>query len=323
MLFRPFFAHLSFWSLLAVLAGMTPPVQAQTDLDSFMQQVLARRDENWKKLQQYILEERERTELRGPNEQPLWGERREYAWYIRDGFFVRSPLKFNGVEIGEAERRKYEADFLNRAKRRERRGGEGAGETPGGPPARVTDDQQPESLQGLILQTREPQFVSSAYFLRFRFEEGKYAFVGREQLDGREVLRIEYYPSKLFSQGRSRVRSGQSEKEKAYAAELRRIMNKASRVTLWVEPSAHQIVKYDFENVDANFLPANWLVRVSDIRASMAMSQPFPDVWLPRDLEVRATMTFAIGDFDLHYALDYHDYRQADVQTTIRSSGGR
>ena len=218
MRFRPFFAHLGFWSLLAVLAGMTPPVQAQTDLDSFMQQVLARRDENWKKLQQYILEERERTELRGPNEQPVWAERREYAWYLREGFFVRSPLKFNGVEIGEAERRKYEADFLNRAKRRERRGDQAAGEAPGSPLR-----QQPESLQGLILQTREPQFVSSAYFLRFRFEEGKYAFVGREQLDGREVLRIEYYPSKLFSEGRSRVRSGQSEKEKAYAAELQRI----------------------------------------------------------------------------------------------------
>lgn len=317
MRFRPIFAHLGFLSLAAILAGRAPTVQAQTDLDTFMQQVLARRDENWKKLQQYVLEERERTELRGPNEQPLWGERREYAWYIREGFFVRSPLKFNGVEISETERRKYEADFLSRQRRREQRGGQVEA------PAQVTDDQNPKSLERLILQTREPQFISSAYFLRFRFEEGTYALVGRETLDGREVLRIEYYPSQLFSQGRSRVRSGQSEKEKAYAAELRRMMNKASRVTLWVEPSAHQIVKYDFENVDANFLPANWLVRVSDIRASMAMSQPFPNVWLPQNLEVHATMTFAIGDFDLHYSLDYHGYRQADVQTTIRSTGVR
>jgi hypothetical protein len=318
MHFRPALPHLGFLTLAALLAGM-PSVRAQTDLDAFMQQVLARRDENWKKLQQYVLEERERIEVRGPNEQPLWGERREYAWYVRDGFFVRSPLRFNGVEISEADRRKYEADFLNRERRRERRGSQAAGEAPGS----VTDDQNPESLEGLIRQTREPQFISSTYFLRFRFEEGKYALVGRENLDGREVLRVEYYPSKLFSQGRTRVRSGQSEKEKTYAAELQRLMNKASRVTLWVEPSAHQIVKYVFENVDANFLPANWLVRVSDIRASMAMSQPFPNIWLPHDLEVHATMTFAIGDFDLDYALDYHDYRQADIQTTIRSRGGR
>ena len=88
------------------------PLRAETDLDAFMRQVLARRDDNWKKLQQYILDEREQIELRGPNLQPIWGERREYTWYIRDGLFVRSPVRFNGVEIGEAERRKYEAEFL-------------------------------------------------------------------------------------------------------------------------------------------------------------------------------------------------------------------
>ena len=53
-------------------------------------------------------------------------------------------------------------------------------------------------LDGLIRQTREPQFISSAYFLRFKFEEGKYALVGRETLDGRDVLRIEYYPARMF-----------------------------------------------------------------------------------------------------------------------------
>ena len=66
-----------------------------------MAQVLTRRDENWKKVQQYILDERERVELRGPGETLLWGTRREYMWYPRDGFFVRSPVRFNGVAISE------------------------------------------------------------------------------------------------------------------------------------------------------------------------------------------------------------------------------
>ena len=35
---------------------------ATAELDAFMAQVLARRDENWKKVQQYILEEKERAE---------------------------------------------------------------------------------------------------------------------------------------------------------------------------------------------------------------------------------------------------------------------
>ena len=39
-------------------------------------------------------------------------------------------------------------------------------------------------------------------------------------------------------------------------------MNKVSLVTLWVEPKAHQIVKYTFDNVSFDFLPGAWLVRV-------------------------------------------------------------
>jgi hypothetical protein len=53
--------------LLAVaLAGATVPVTAQSDLDAFMSRVLARRDENWKKMQQYILDEQERLQVTGP-----------------------------------------------------------------------------------------------------------------------------------------------------------------------------------------------------------------------------------------------------------------
>src|SRR5262245_55384205 len=92
-----------------------------SDLDAFMKQVLARRDDNWKKLQQYVLDERETINLRGPGKVQLWGERHDYTWYIRDGYFVRSPVRFNGVTIGEADRRKYENEYLERQKRRERR----------------------------------------------------------------------------------------------------------------------------------------------------------------------------------------------------------
>src|SRR5687767_10629602 len=73
--------------------------RAQTDLDAFMRQVLAKRDDNWKKLQQYILDEHESIDLRGPARLPMWGDRRDYTWYIRDGFFIRSPVKANGVVV--------------------------------------------------------------------------------------------------------------------------------------------------------------------------------------------------------------------------------
>ena len=290
-------------------------VASQTDLDAFMQQVLARRDDNWKKLQQYVLDEREQIEIRGPARLPLWGQRREYTWYLRDGFFVRSPLKFNGVTISEADRRKYESEYLTKVQARDRRresGGSSSPEEPAAPPADVA---------GLIRQSREPEFISSAYFMRFKFDQGTYALVGREQLDGREVLRIEYYPTNLFRPGRD-GQEGQERREgqnrKSGDALMMRLLNKVALVTLWIEPASHQIVKSTFDNVTFDFLPGQWLVRVNDVTASMSMGQAFPDVWLPRAVEMKVAMEFAAGQVDVRYALEYHDYRLADATVLIR-----
>ena len=98
-------------------------------------------------------------------------------------------------------------------------------------------------------------------------------------------------------------------------------MNKVALITLWVEPASHQIVKYTYDNVALDFLPAQWLVHVDDVRASMTMGQPFPgriDVWLPRGLEMNAALTFALGQVEFRVALDYHDYRQADATVKVR-----
>ena len=300
---------------MAVPRGAALQGPVQNDLDAFMQRVLTRRDDNWKKLQQYILEEQEQIDLKGPGHQPVWGEQREYSWYIRDGYFVRSPTKFNGVTIGDADRRKYESEFLDRQRRREQRWlrGRPAEEAPD----RSAGDRSASSVDGLIRQTREPEFITSAYFLRFKFEEGKYALVGRESLDGRDVLRIEYYPAKLFLRQQRRAEADRSDPQKARTAELERMMNKVSVVTLWIDPRCIVILRYTFENVDADFLPAQWLVRVGDVRATMTMGQPFPDVWLPRGLEVTAAFTLAIGSFDLRYTLTYHDYKLPDVASKV------
>ena len=303
---------LTFGVSLVVMTG-AGPVSAQNDLDAFMRQAVARRDDNWKKLQQYVLDEREQLEVRGPQRVPIWGERREYTWYIREGLFVRSPLKFNGVTIGEDERRKFEADYLARQQRRERRARDRA---PDAPPEEAPRDIT--DVDGLLRQTREPQFISSAYFLRFKFEEGKYALAGRETIDGREVLRVEYYPARMFG-GTDRRRTGKepSDKDKARDAAFQRMMNKVALVTLWVEPKAHQIVKYTFDNVGFDFLPAQWLVHVSDLKATMTVGQPFPDVWLPTSMELNLAMTVAIGQLDLRYGLEYRDYRVPSVTSKI------
>jgi hypothetical protein len=281
------------------------------ELDTFMQQVLARRDDNWKKVQQYIFEEQERAECRGPGEMLLWGEKREYLWYPRDGFFVRSPVRFNGVTIGERDREKYEQDFLRRAREREDRGKD--------------KGTAPSDVQGFILQTRDPQFISSAYFLRFKFEGGRYALVGRETIDNRQVLRIEYYPTKLFSEdpatraeARGNQATGRKSKDDAYGDAVQRLMNKMSLVTLWIEPNRKQIVKYTFDNIGLDFLPAAWLVRVTDMKANMLMTEAFPGVWLPERIDMAGALLLAPGPFSITYDIQYSGHREALTSTKYR-----
>jgi len=292
-----------------LLLATAPSLPAQSDLDAFMQDVLAHRDDNWKKLQQYILDEHEEIQLTGPSRIPIWGEKKDYTWFIREGFFVRSPVKVNGASVSESERRKYENEFLQRAKERDRRGLS---------PGPQQSDADARDVDSLIRQARQPQFISSAYFLRFRFEEGKYALVGHETIDGRDTLRVEYYPSKLFNREQRWTDHDATSKDRARAAELERMLNKVSLITLWIEPKAAQIVKYTFNNVAFDFLPGSWLVHLNDVKASMTMGQPFPDVWLPSNVDVAVTLTIAVGQYDVRYGLQYHDYRRADVNSILR-----
>ncbi len=301
--------------------GRPAILSAQNDLDAFMREVVARRDDNWKKLQQYILDEHEVADLRGPGNTRMWGEDREYTWFIRDGYFIRSPVKFNGVTISDSDRRKAEDEYLQRSQRRDARAAAREG---------TAESETLTNVDGLIRQTRQPQFVSSAYFLRFKFDEGRYALVGREQFEGRDVLRVEYYPTKLYEgrqdgqgrqDGRGRRDGDPNSKQNRQEAELRRVMNKVALVTLWIEPASHQIVKYTFDNLNFDFLPGQWLVHVDTAKASMTMGQPFTDVWLPRGIEVNVGLTLATGEVSFRSTVSYHDYREATVTSKVGIPG--
>jgi len=353
--------QLSF-GLVAVLALCSPPAQAQapaaaTDLDRFMATALQRRDIDKKTLSDYVLDEVETAELLGPGQVPIMRLRREYTWFVRDGFHIRSPVKFDGVPIPEAERRAYEERWLRseqsrrtfRTKREEKRAAEGKGPALSAP------------------SINEPRFVSESYFMDFKFEPGNYYLAGKERVDGHDVLKIDYLPTKLFNEGpdesdedalmrddeqkgkendkakdkdgktsagkkpeeqqkdKEKPRKQESDKEKKLEEDIDRKMNKSSQVTLWVDPGTHQIVKYTFDNVWIDFLPAAWLVRVDDLRASMEMGQPFPGVWLPRSMMIHGGVTFALGPVEVSYRRDFSNYRRADVtsKVTVPKKDGR
>ena len=48
------------------------------------------------------------------------------------------------------------------------------------------------------------------------------------------------------------------------------------------------------------------------------MGQPFPGVWLPREMNIHAGVTMAMGSLEAAYARRFSDYKQADVKTRIR-----
>ena len=337
-------------SAISLVGARTAPVaaMAQSDLDAFMKKVLARRDENWKKLQQYILDERAEFALKGPTGIPVWGDKREFTWFIREGYFIRSPIKANGVTVSEADRRKAEDEYLKHLKDREKRDAERKAKSAAAGESGEPTPPEAATLDAFISQAREPEFIDSAYFMRFKFDEGRYALVGREPFEGaKQVLRVEYYPTRLFSEDEEAAerrkereekakaegkvekvdpkKAEQKAKGRAYGDAIERAMNKVSLVTLWIEPVSLQIVKYTFDNVNFDFLPGAWLLRVDDMKAAMLMSQPFKDktdIWLPKNVEFTFVAMLAIGPLDARFHVDYHDYREATTAGRIKKDGG-
>jgi hypothetical protein len=313
-----FVCLLGFASLLSAQA----PAGPTSDLDAFMEKVLKRREVNRQTLEQYVLDEIEQFEILGPSRMPVYRQKREYTWYVRDGLHVRSPVRFDGVTVGEAARKEYEDSWAKRererleAKRQKPTDATGESPQPSVPPS----EDPAAGPTGSPIPT--PRFVSEAYFMDFKFEAGNYYLAGREQLDGQTVLRIEYYPTRMFGgedgNGQKRREARADRRGRETGQRIERQLNKTALVTLWVDPAGHQIVKYTFDNVWMDFLPASWLVRVDDIHASMTMGQPFPGIWLPRVMDVQAGVTVASGSLEAAYSRAFSDYKQAETKSLIR-----
>jgi hypothetical protein len=320
-------------SAVGLAGARTTPVlaTAQSDLDAFMKKVLTRRDENWKKLQQYVLDERAEFSLKGPTGIPVWGDRREYTWFIREGYFIRSPLKANGVTLSETDRRKAEDDYLNRLRAREKKDAERQ-RIKNAPPGEPVEAAPPEaaSLDAFLAQAREPDFVESAYFMKFKFDQGRYALVGREPFDGaKQVLRVEYYPTQLFtddeeSAERKKAREKKAKAEDPKKAERREAGNAYAMPSSGREQgvgssrSDRASVAADvnaFDNVNFDFLPARgWSAWTTSRRRAHEPALQDKDIYA-KNVEFTFVAMLAI-DYDAR--VDYHDYREA---TTSGGSG--
>ncbi len=260
------------------------------DIDRFMERVLANRDAApWRRLGDFVLRETWSFELDAPPESRLSSFRRvrEYEWYIRDGTAVRSPVRVDGVGIDDTARRGYERSWLRDEEQRR------AGLLTG------SDTRGAES-RGLVDQgDPEPRFVTDFfYFLEWTLEPGEYYFVGRETVAGREVVRIEFYPTGPFwEEAGERINRG---------------MRRTSMVTLWIDPEIHQIVRYAFENAGLDFLGFRWLLRADGLHAVMELA-PVRGVWMPARMTLSGRATTALGEYEATLTQEFFDYRQADT----------
>jgi hypothetical protein len=325
---------LGFASLGSAQTPARSPGAPANELDAFMQKVLKRRDVNRQTLEQYVLDETEQVEVLGPGRMPVFRQKREFTWYVRDGLHVRSPVRFDGVSVGDEARTRYEESWTKRERSRlegKKKKIDGAKTDPAAEAAAVEPVAAPDDPAGPsgASPVPTPRFVSEAYFMDFKFEPGNYYLAGREQLDGQTVLRIEYYPTRMFGDSNekeaarakereARAESRRERRDRETGQRIERQMNKTALITLWVDPAEHQIVKYTFDNVWMDFLPGGWLVKVDDISASMTMGQPFPGIWLPRDMNIHAGVTIASGSLEAAYSRKFADYKQAETKTRFR-----
>jgi hypothetical protein len=203
------------------------------------------------------------------------------------------------VTIAEDERRRYEARF----ERHQRRAKRDAGVPPRRPPvkkprvatrSRDAGRRRNDHRLGVVVPTRvrvEASFwtsSSSQATTTWRAAGGSTTTTSSRSC----------YPTRLFDDGPEDggLRGGRDEPKDA---EISRKMNKTSLVALWVDPVEHQIVKFTFDNVWLDFLPAAWLLRVDNLKASMVMGQPFKGVWLPRAMNIHAGVTLANGSYEV------------------------
>ena len=174
------------------------------------------------------------------------------------------------------------------------------------------------SLQSPPNLMPEPAFISDSFFFDFEFEPGNYFLAGREQWEGLELLRIEYYPTDLFLTWDDDETSDEAVDGTTGATAS---LNKTSLVTLWIDQSQKQIVRYTFDNLGFEFLPGRWLVRLDDFTVSMTMKQPFDGIWLPDKVELDANLSLATGTYSLSATRTYSNYREATSGGRVRSIG--
>lgn len=257
-------------ALIGILAA------AATDIDEFMSKVMQNRRIDAERLRDYVFSEKEELDIKGPRIAAIESFRREYVWFVRDGYLVRSPVKINGVKVSKEEQSAAEEEWIKREKKR----------------------------------TRGNSLDREAFF-GFKFEFGRYLFAGEQEFEGRKAVVVEYYPMMRGDEDRRRKTDKRDD-------DLDTLFEKTFLVTMLIAPEEHQILRITFDNVGLDFIPARWLVRINDVKASMVMDKPVEGVWLPREISAYGSVSTATMDLSIQYSRKFFAYARSDVKVKLR-----
>ena len=263
---------------------------AMNDLDEFMAKVMQKRWADAENLREYVFNEREALNVEIDTKiASQWSYRREYLWFVRDDYLVRSPVLIDGVKVSAKEKSAAEEEWINGQKRREK-----------------SKNQNGIDYQALFGLENENSLDFQAFF-GFEFEPGRYLYGGERQFEGRTALLVEYYPR--MSDGKN----GNNTKND----HINGLFEKTYLVTMLISPDDHQILKITFDNVGLEFLPVRWIVRMNDIKASMVMDKTKIGIWLPREISAYGSISTAGADLSISYSREFYEYAKSQVDVKL------
>ena len=272
-----------------------------------------------------------------PGRIPFARMRYEYTWYVRDGMHVRSPLKFNGVPIGEiraarlrgalGQERGRPPQVPHRAREQARAGRQGAGD------GRALDQRAALHLRVLLpgLQVRARQLLPR------RQGDARRPRGAEDRLPADAAVQRRQRPRPTTSDSattrsatgarrtrrsprrrpdtRSSEAAGQGEgARRGHRSQDEQVLAGHAVGRSGVAPDRQIHVRQRVARLPAR--RAGWC-KVDDLRASMQMGQPFPGVWLPHNISIHAGVSLALGPMELTYKREFSNYRKADVSSKI------
>jgi len=242
----------------------SPSVPAQAQLDALMRGVLERRDAATRALAGLRFRETERLTVRGQEEvAPLQSSTKVFDWRGRDGTLERELVSVNGSPIDDEP---------------------------------LVWDLAVDDVGGRLSAARFNEWDS---LFHFPYEPGRYLLAGREQHDGKEVLRVEYYPRRWL---------GRDDDESS----LGRDFDRTSLVTLWVAAEERRLVAWRYRSIGMQFLPLRWLAQVQSLDAEMVIDAAPDGTWLPRRVTMNVRASMAPSQITIELIRTFGDYTRAD-----------